>query len=78
MRVSLNYRQSLIKSEISPNFFDCCLTIAEMDGGGEIAGILELTSYPENLIKLGEDIIKAALEMKQQMEKNHEPFAAVI
>jgi len=67
MKVILNYRQSLMKKGICPNNFDCIITIAEMDGGGEIVGILELIATPENLLRLGQDIVTAALEMNIQM-----------
>jgi hypothetical protein len=67
MKVILNYRQSFIKKEICPNNFDCIITIAELDGGGEVIGILELITTPGNLLQLGQDIIMAALEMNIQI-----------
>jgi hypothetical protein len=73
MRVVLGYRQEFQKIAICPNNFDVCITITEMNDAGDIAGTLELTSYPENLIELGKSIIAAAVIAQEQLEKK-QPF----
>jgi hypothetical protein len=82
MRVILNSRQGLVKSEIVSKkndiFQRCSITIAEFDLGDEIIGTVEIISHsPECLIDLGKDIIVAALDLKQQLaqEPPDEPFA---
>jgi hypothetical protein len=66
MHVTLNYRQVLLKSEIVSKL--CRIVIAEMDGGGEIVSTIEfLNDNPDSLIDLGQDIIMAALNLKQQL-----------
>ena len=75
MKVTLNYRQTLLKTEIVSK--NCRIVIAEMDPGGEISGEVEFfTDNPDVWLDLGQDIVLAALSLKQQLaqENPHEPF----
>ena len=67
MRIIMNYRQGLLKSEITPEK-NCRIVICEMDGNGGGDGEIELNSIsPDNLIELGMDIVVAASDLKQQL-----------
>lgn len=71
MRVIMNFRQGLFKSEITPEKM-CRIVICEMDGGGQGDGEIELNSIsPETLIDLGVDIIDAAVNLQHQLSQEN-------
>lgn len=72
MEITLKYRQGLLSSQIVNG--NAQVTICELDGGGEIVGTVTLVTDPENLIDLGQDIIMAALRLKQQLAQD-DPFS---
>lgn len=69
MKICLNYRQGLLSSQIVKG--EAHLTIAEFNGGGEVIGTVTLATNPDNLIELAQDIIVAALDLKQQLAKEN-------
>ena len=69
MEIALKNRVGLIESRIVDG--RCCFTVCEFDlGGEEVIGIVTFITNPGNIIDLAQDLIVAALDLKQQLAQD--------